>query len=483
MWRGLGTSLLLVLTCSQLASGAPPKNVILFIADGMGPEHIEATRAYLGEDLFFESLPYMAMTTTYSASNPITESASAATSMATGVKVTNNVVAMAYPGDGSELETSVEYYRDRGKSTGLVTNMHITDYTPAGFAAHEPHRDYGAYIANDYLTQTRPNVMFGGCGWVTEQSAEGAGYTVVTDRAELYALNTEAEMRVSGQFAPMWMPCEYDGMGDAPHLSEMTQVALDILDNDPDGFFLMVEGGLIDTLCHWHDVERTVFEIIEFDNAIRMVMDWAGTRTDTLVVVTSDHETGGLAVLEDNGPGEFPTVEWSTWGHTGVDVPTYAWGLNARTVSGVIDNTDIYHLTTMSEAGDFDDDGDADADDIDTLCANMGGVPATYDLNDDGIVDAADLTCLATDVIGTHLGDGNLDRMVNATDLALLQSAFGSIGGWACGNFNVDGLVNSTDLAILQEAFGSCAGGVPVPEPIALGLLVLGGLGMLKRNR
>ena len=482
--RGLGVSLLLVLTCLQVVSAAEPKNVIVFIADGLGPEHMEATRMYLGEDLFFESLPHMAMTTTYSANSDITESASAATSMATGHKVDNCVVAMAYPGDGGELETTVEYYRDRGKLTGLVTTMHITDYTPAGFAAHEPYRDFTANIASDYLTQTRPNVLFGGGGhWMTTSAAAAAGYTVVEDRAELFALDTEAETYVSGQFGSTWLPCEYDGLGDLPHLSDMTQVALDVLDNDPNGFFLMVEGGLIDGTCHAHDLPRTVGEIIEFDNTIEMVMDWASTRTDTLVVVTSDHETGGLSVLADNGPGNYPTVEWGTWWHTGVDVPTYAWGLNAHTISGVIDNTDIYHLTTMSESSDFDGDGDADCDDIDTLCANMGGDPATYDLNSDGTVDSGDMDYLVTNVIGTCFGDSDLDRMVNATDLACLASAFGDVGGWACGNFNVDGVVNATDLAILATDFGFGAPASEAPEPITMALLATGAFGLLANRR
>jgi hypothetical protein len=130
----------------------------------------------------------------------------------------------------------------------------------------------------------------------------------------------------------------------------MTTTALDILDADPDGFFLMVEGGRIDHAGHANNLERNILETIEFAAAAQIVMDWAAGRPDTLVIVTSDHETGGLTVIQNNGKGSFPTVSWSSGGHTGVNVPIYASGFNADHVSGVMDNTDIHVLSTMASA-------------------------------------------------------------------------------------------------------------------------------------
>jgi alkaline phosphatase len=342
---------------SRAAEG--PRNIILMIGDGMGPEHVAAAGMFAhgaAGTLAFEQQAYEAEVTTYSASSSVTDSAAAATAMATGIKVNNGVISMAYPGDGSELETSLEFFRDRCKATGLVATSYSTHATPAGFGAHEPSRNNLSQIAQDYLNQTRPNVILGGgANGLSVADAQAAGYTVVTDRAEMQALDTGSEVMVSGQFGSGGFAYEYDyATGGStffdtyPHLSEMTQVALDILDNDPDGFFLMVEGSLIDWAAHDNYLGRVVYETVEFDNASEVVMDWAAGRTDTLVVVTADHETGGLTVLQNNGQGNLPTVSWSTTGHTGVNVGIYADGPNADLVTGVLDNTQIYDITVAN---------------------------------------------------------------------------------------------------------------------------------------
>ena len=213
-----------------------------------------------------------------------------------------------------------------GKATGLVTTSTITDATPAAFAAHADARSNTTEIANDLLTQTRPNVLLGGGGnGMTAAGAEAAGYTVVQDRNALLALDTNATTYVSGQFGGSYVPYEYDGLGNLPHLSQMAATALDILDNDPDGFFLVIEGGRIDHAGHANDIQRGVRETAEFANTVQLVLDWAAGRTDTLVLVTADHETGGMNVVADRGAGVAPDVTWTTTGHTGVNVPIYAW--------------------------------------------------------------------------------------------------------------------------------------------------------------
>jgi len=205
-----------VLALAGVGSSAEPRNVIICIGDGMGSAHVEAAHCYNGGALSFEPFPYQGLVTTYSADNPVTESASSGTSMATGYKVNNDVISMAYPGDGSELETVLEYYRDRGRSTGLVTTTHITEFTPGAFGAHVPDRaDYWG-IASDLLNQTKPNVLFGGRGVFSEQSASAAGYTVVTDADEMFALDTDNETYISGQFGLWHMPFEYGGWARFP---------------------------------------------------------------------------------------------------------------------------------------------------------------------------------------------------------------------------------------------------------------------------
>lgn len=326
-----------------------PNNIIFFIGDGMGFEQVKAAGMYANGvegALSFETFPYQAELTTYAADSPVTDSAAAATAIATGIKVNNGVISRSYPGDGSELETLLEYFKDMGKMTGLVTTTAITHATPASFGAHVAIRSDFDGIASYYLNQTLPNVLFGGGGsGMTGVSAEQAGYIVVTDRNEMLSIDTENLAMVCGLFGNS-IPYEYDGVGILPHLSEMTSTAIAILDNDPDGFFLMVEGGLIDWAGHSNDIIRNIFETMEFANAVEVAADWARDRTDTLIMVTADHETGGLDVLINNGQGNFPIVTWSTTGHTATNVPIYAWGKNAELVSDVMDNTDLFYVAT-----------------------------------------------------------------------------------------------------------------------------------------
>jgi alkaline phosphatase len=332
------------------ASAAPAKNVILIIGDGMGFEQVKAAGMYASGaagTLSFESLPYKGQVSTYSADEPVTDSAAAGTAMATGIKVDNGVISMKIPGDSSELKTMLEHYKEKGKAVGLVSTAFISHATPAAFGAHEPARGNYKQIINDYLTQTKPDVLMGGAKAITPSAASDAGYTVITDRKSLLGLDTDKVTQLSGQFGKNHMPYEYDGIGKLPHLSDMAMVAIDILDNDPDGFFLMIEAGRIDHAGHGNKLERNIFETIELSNTVAKTLKWAKGRKDTLIIVTADHETGGLKVTEsDPAKNKFPKVEWKTDGHTGVNVPVYAWGVGAEEFAGVMDNTDFFLMIT-----------------------------------------------------------------------------------------------------------------------------------------
>ncbi len=344
--------LVLVAASGPLAA-APPRNVIFMIGDGMGLPHVQAGGMYLAGSpgtLSFEALPWQARVTTFSADSSVTDSAAAATAMATGHKVNNGVIAMAYPGDGRELTGLLEVYKALGARTGIVTSDAMTGATPAAFGAHEPDRSRTTPIAADFLTQTRPNVLLGGGGsGITPAGATSAGYSVVSSAADLLAVNADAAALLSGQFGNGSMPYEYDGVGNLPHLSQMVATALDILDAAPQGFFLIVESGNIDHAAHARDIARTVFDVIEFHNTVQVALNWAAGRTDTLIVVTADHETGGLAIQQNNGQGSLPTVTWSTTGHTGANVGAWAWGVNAERVSGTIDNTQYFEIVVGAD--------------------------------------------------------------------------------------------------------------------------------------
>jgi alkaline phosphatase len=355
---------------------AQPKNIIICIGDGMGPQQVKAGGMYTygaAGTLSFELFPYQGEITTYSANSGgpnsgATDSAAAATALATGYKVNDTVISVARPANDdyaydAEMETLLEYFKDQGKMTGLVTTKFMTDATPAAFGAHDDSRYHTDDIADYYRTQTVPNVLFGGGGnGITTSEFSTAGYTVKTcwdtnrdnieDSTGLKWLDTETAVKVLGYFNNTSMPYEYDGVGDLPHLSEMTGVALQILDNDPDGFFLMMEGGRIDSACHARQIYRADAEILEFHKAVQVVIDWAKGRTDTLILVVADHETGGLTVSTNgnNGAGNDPTVTWNATGsHTDANVGVYGWGINSELVSTTSDNTHIVNVVPADE--------------------------------------------------------------------------------------------------------------------------------------
>jgi alkaline phosphatase len=324
----------------------PPEsgNIILLIGDGMGFAQVRAASLFeTGTEvgLSFQAFPIQAEVKTAAFGGVVTDSAAAATAIATGHKVINGVISKVLLGD---LETLLEYYKRFGKRVGLVSTAHITHATPAAFGAHNLDRSNYEDIASDYLTQSRPHVLFGGGGkGMSQEEAVSAEYDVVETFAELAEIDPDTAEFVSGQFGDGHLPYSFDGLGSLPALHQMTEKALEILEKDTDGFFLMVEAGRIDHASHGNDIIRTVYETIELSNTISIILDWAEGRTDTLVLLTADHETGGLAVTEETAIGVTPKVTWSSGGHTGANVPLYVWGKNAELFDvGILDNTDIY---------------------------------------------------------------------------------------------------------------------------------------------
>ena len=322
---------------------ATPRNVILFLGDGMGPEHVQAASLYLGRSLIFESFPHTSTMTTDSVEG-VTDSAAAATAMATGRRVNNGVISMAIPGNGEELTTTLELWQGAGSQSGLVTTTYVNDASPAAFAAHEPTRRHKHEIANDYFQQSRPNVLMGGAGdGVTEALAEAAGYTVVADAAEMLALDASSVTHVSGQFGDGEMPPINHGREPLPSLAQMTETGLDLLDDSPNGFFLMVEQEGTDSYSHANNLELMVDAVIELEAAVEVTLEWAAENGNTLIIVTADHETGGLAIQQDNGPGELPDVDWTAGSrHTASPVPIYATGPGAEGVMAVEDITELH---------------------------------------------------------------------------------------------------------------------------------------------
>ena len=334
---------------TKVASTPGPKNIILFIGDGMGFESVQAASVFkTGQEdsLSFQSFPHKAAITHNNARDNTTDSAAAATAIATGVKVDNSVISLALPGGGEKLETLLEQYQSEGKKTGLVTTSFIEDATPAAFAAHRPSRGLIREIALDML-KTRPYVLMGAYRAITPEAARDFGYQTVETEEQLNTVDADQDTPIAGLFGVGKLPYEFDDeQTGAPDLSEMTVKALDLLDAHQDGFFLMVENENIDESGHHNHIQRHVAATVELDQAVEEAVRWAADRTDTLILVTSDHETGGLKVKKHQGKGQFPEVTWSTGGHTQTPVPLYAVGPRSEFFKGTLSNTDIFKVLT-----------------------------------------------------------------------------------------------------------------------------------------
>jgi alkaline phosphatase len=316
------------------------KNVIFLVADGYGATSIDATRMFVNGNtapLAFEAMPHRAWVSTHNARNEVTDSAAAGTALATGQKVDDAVVSVALPGNGADLKTALEVQKARGKRIAVVTtHTSVVDATPACFAGHSANRGNATELAATYFSETRPNVMFGLFdSGIDAPAAQAAGYTVVQNATQLAGLNLDVEHHVSGQFTE----------DTVPPLKVMALAALDILEDAPQGFFVMIEQEETDTANHANNMSRMLAGAVEFHDTVKAVLAWAAGRDDTLIVVGTDHETGGLQVQEAHPTaGAIPEHSYATTGHTSADVRFFATGVGASRLAGHVDNTDVFPM-------------------------------------------------------------------------------------------------------------------------------------------
>ncbi len=338
---------LLALSLSACIAATPAqaavKNIILMIGDGMGPQQVGLLELYAREapnSIYagtptalskFSASGYMGMSMTNPSDAIVVDSACSATQLAIGKLAPAEVIGL--DAQGNPQETLLEKAKRLGKATGLVSDTRLTHATPAAFAAHQPHRSLENEIAVEMLSTGADVMLSGGLRhWIPQQVndkgasykklramtgpslrlkskrkdsknlltiAKTAGYQLAFTKDQLDSTNNDG--KVLGLFA-------YSGMNDGikhskllkdsnriqPTLQEMTKKALDILSQDPDGFFLMIEGGQIDWAGHNNDTATMLHEMLKFDQAINYVYQWVKDRDDTLVVITADHETGSF---------------------------------------------------------------------------------------------------------------------------------------------------------------------------------------------
>jgi alkaline phosphatase len=322
-----------------------PRNVILMIGDGMGFGQITLAELSAATPLNMESMPYTAFVKTQSL-DAVTDSAAAGTALATGFKTKNGMIGVLP--DGTIVPTILEKAIRLRKAAGLVTTTTITHATPAAFGSHVASRGDEADIAPQFI-ERRIDVLLGGGRSVflpksdkdsarkddrnLLQEAREAGYTIVGNREDLLSAD---EHRLLGLFQASSLTTK----APEPSLAEMTGKAIDVLSQDKEGFFLMVEGGQIDWRCHDNDLVGAAKQTLDFDTAVGKALDFARKHRDTLVIVTADHETGGLSLVYPD-EGMRIKAKWTTTGHSGCNVPLLAYGPGAGLFTGILDNTDI----------------------------------------------------------------------------------------------------------------------------------------------
>jgi alkaline phosphatase len=316
------------------------RNIILFIGDGMGPAQVYAAMTVSNNHLFLEDFPYSGFSMTYSSDKYITDSAAGGTAIASGTKTKNGMIGVGP--DSTVVQSIMEIAKKNGLSTGLISTTAITHATPASFVAHNAGRGNYEDIAKDFMNNTIDVFIGGGLNHFKNRK-DGVDLTAKLAENGYDVAYTLDEMKNSGSnklaalLAPVDMPKESEGRGTM--LEDATGKAIEILSRNKNGFILMVEGSFIDFGGHAKDINYVTSELIDMDKAIGVAMNFAKSDGNTTVIVTADHETGGLTLTDGNISEHKVKAEFSTMGHTAVMVPVFSFGPGAENFSGIHDNT------------------------------------------------------------------------------------------------------------------------------------------------
>lgn len=327
------------LTNQQLFAQKTAKNVIFMIGDGMGIAQIYAGMVANGNKLALERCTYSGFSKTYSGSNFTTDSGAGGTAIACGVKTNNGMIGMN--SDSVAVPSILEEAEKNTLATGIVVACAVTHATPATFIAHEINRGMYDEIAADYL-KTDIDVFIGGGRKYFEERADGRNLS-----DELRAKNYQIAYTIddvkavkSGKLAGLLYDDQNPGMPErGTMLPDATEAAIDILANNTKGFFLMVEGSQIDWACHDNNTGQEIKEMLDFDETVGRVLDFAIKSGNTLVIITADHETGGMSILDGKFGSDDMKAVFTSNDHSGVPVPVFAFGPGAENFSGFMENT------------------------------------------------------------------------------------------------------------------------------------------------
>lgn len=323
------------------ATSKAPKNIILMIGDGMGLAQIYSGMTANKGHLFLENFKNIGFSKTASANNYTTDSAAGATALSTGMKTYNGAIGV--DPQKHPITHNMEKAIKKGLKTGLVATSSITHATPAGFIAHVDSRKSFEDIALDFLT-IDIDLFIGGGRKYFESRKDGKllieqlktkGYHIAYNREEIQNSTSEKLVGLTAQEHNPPMP----ERGDLLEIA--TETAIKLLSKPQKGFFLMIEGSQIDFSAHKNDTPGVVQEMLDFDRAIGKALAFASKNKETLVLVTADHETGGMTLLNGNYATGQVEAKYTTGGHTGIAVPVFAYGPGAAAFCGFMENTDI----------------------------------------------------------------------------------------------------------------------------------------------
>ncbi len=327
----------------QAPKGKKVKNVILMIGDGMSLMHVYTAWTANRGKLWLENAQATGLSKTWAVKKLVTDSGSGGTSLATGVKTVYHAVGV--DPEGKPLTSLVDVAKELGKDAGMAVTCRLWDATPCDFCCHNIDRDKEEELVGDYPTSGVDFVFGGGAQKFTNRKdgrdifkeLQKKGYHVSRTLDDFFAYDKNSRIFAVPYDKDTPLP---DERGDL--LARASMKGISLMNRNKNGFFMMIEGSQLDDYGHFNQLDLLMKETLDFDQTVGEVMKWAAKDGETLVVVTADHETGGLTLV--NGNKDEGRVEccFSTKDHSGAMVPVYAFGPGAENFTGIFENTDVF---------------------------------------------------------------------------------------------------------------------------------------------
>lgn len=327
----------------QAPKGKKVKNVILMIGDGMSLMHVYTAWTANRGKLWLENAQATGLSKTWAVKKLVTDSGSGGTSLATGVKTVYHAVGV--DPEGKPLTSLVDVAKELGKDAGMAVTCRLWDATPCDFCCHNIDRDKEEELVGDYPTSGVDFVFGGGAQKFTNRKdgrdifkeLQKKGYHVSRTLDDFFAYDKNSRIFAVPYDKDTPLP---DERGDL--LARASMKGISLMNQNKNGFFMMIEGSQLDDYGHFNQLDLLMKETLDFDQTVGEVMKWAAKDGETLVVVTADHETGGLTLV--NGNKDEGRVEccFSTKDHSGAMVPVYAFGPGAENFTGIFENTDVF---------------------------------------------------------------------------------------------------------------------------------------------